>query len=68
LNPIVNSEAASEFFKLLGNFQPGWVLAILVGLVVAYQLPLIIRELFVGAGGLLILLRQQGRLVKKKHI
>jgi hypothetical protein len=41
-------EAASEFFKLLGNFQPGWVLAIVVAAILAHRSPLLLREFFAG--------------------
>jgi hypothetical protein len=65
LHRAVNIEAASELFKLLGNFQPGWVFAILIGLVIAHRLPLIIRELFAGARGLQMALRRQNRVTRK---
>jgi hypothetical protein len=50
----MNGEALSEFAKLLGNFQPGWVLAILVTTILAYRAPQILKEFFVGVRGLLI--------------
>jgi hypothetical protein len=40
----MNGEALSEFAKLLGNFQPGWVLAILVTTILAYRAPQILKE------------------------
>jgi hypothetical protein len=45
-------EAATEFIKMLGNLQPGWVLAIVVAAILAYRSPQIIRELFAGLRGL----------------
>jgi hypothetical protein len=44
----MSPEAATEFVRMLGNFQPGWVLAIVVAAIIAYRLPLILRELFAG--------------------
>jgi len=41
------------FAALLQNFEPGWVLAIIVAAILAYRSPLIIKELFAGLGGLL---------------
>jgi hypothetical protein len=49
----MSSEAATEFFKMLGNFQPGWVLAILVCVILAYRSPQLVKELFAGVRGLL---------------
>jgi hypothetical protein len=50
----MNGEAAAtELFRLLGNFQPGWVLAILVAMILAYRSPQLIREVFAGVRGLL---------------
>jgi hypothetical protein len=41
-------QAAKEFFSFLRNFEPAWVLAILVGLVVSYRLPQLLREFLTG--------------------
>lgn len=54
----MTGDAMSELFKLLNGFQPEWVFAILVGLVIAYRLPLIIKELFAGARGFLMAWRR----------
>jgi hypothetical protein len=48
----MSPEAATEFFKMLGNFQPGWVLAIIVAAILAYRFPQIVKELFAGVRGL----------------
>ena len=53
------AEAATEFFKLLGNFQPAWVLAIVVASIIAYRLPQLIREIFAGIRGLLLVKRRR---------
>jgi hypothetical protein len=47
------SEAAADFFKILGNFEPRWVLAILVSMILAYKSPQLVKELFAGVRGLL---------------
>jgi hypothetical protein len=38
-------DAAAGFFGLLASFSPPWVLAMLVGVVLAWRSPDIIREL-----------------------
>jgi hypothetical protein len=48
----MSPEAATEFFRMLGNFQPGWVLAIIVTAILAYRFPQIVKELFAGVRGL----------------
>jgi hypothetical protein len=49
----MSGETMSEFAKLLANFEPVWVLWIVVAAVLAYRSPQIIKELFAGVGGLL---------------
>jgi hypothetical protein len=46
-------DAPTEFFRLLSNFEPGWVLAILVAMILAHRSPQLVRELFAGVRGLL---------------
>lgn len=46
-------KAVLELSKVLGRYTPGWVLAILTAIILAYQSPNIVRELFVGIGNLL---------------
>jgi hypothetical protein len=48
----MSPEAAAEFVRMLVNFQPGWVLAIVVAAILAYRLPQILKELFAGVRGL----------------
>jgi hypothetical protein len=49
---VMGPEATAEFIKMLGSFHPGWALAIVVGAIVAYRLPQILREVFAGIKGL----------------
>jgi hypothetical protein len=48
----MSPEVADKFFEMLRTFNPGWVLAIIVGAILAYRTPQILRELFVGMRGL----------------
>jgi hypothetical protein len=49
----MTGEAMGEFVRVLANFEPAWVLYIVVAAILAYRSPLIIKELFAGVGGLL---------------
>lgn len=44
-NPHMTPDLAKEFFRLLANFSPPWVLTMLVAVVLAWRTPEIIREL-----------------------
>ena len=44
----MGKDVAGAFVTLLGNFHPGWVVAILFAAIVAYRLPAIIKEVFTG--------------------
>jgi hypothetical protein len=59
-------KAFTEFAKLLGHFQPGWMLAIIVAAILAYRSPQLVKELFAGTRGLLIIWRQSGRSKEKR--
>lgn len=39
----MNSEAALEFMKLLGRFDPPWIIAILAVTILCYRAPDIVR-------------------------
>jgi hypothetical protein len=47
------SDAVTQFFNVLGKFEPGWVLAILVAMILAYRSPQLVKELFAGVRGLM---------------
>ena len=47
-------EIAAEFLKLISNFEPRCALALLVAGILAWRSPQIIKELFVGIRGLLL--------------
>jgi hypothetical protein len=60
----MGKDLAVEFFKFLGNFDPLWVFAILIGVVVAYRCPAVIREVLTGVREHR---RIQAEIVRKQH-
>ena len=50
----MTGEAVDEFFKLLSTLEPTWALKLLVAGILAWQSPLIIKEVFAGVRGLLL--------------
>jgi hypothetical protein len=44
----MGTDATADFFKMLGNFPPGWILLNVVAIILSYRSPQIIRELFAG--------------------
>jgi hypothetical protein len=61
----MNGEAMAEFFKFLSNFEPRWVLILLVAGILSWPAPRIIKELFAGVRGLLVALKQNRKAAKK---
>jgi hypothetical protein len=62
----MNIEVFTEFAKLLGHFQPGWVLGIIVAAILSYRSPQLIKEFFAGVCSLLVVWRQNGRSKKTR--
>jgi hypothetical protein len=48
----MSPEAADKFFEMLKALQPGWIFAIIVGSILAYRSPQILKELFAGVRGI----------------
>jgi hypothetical protein len=47
----MNADVALAFCKLLGTFDPGWALILLVVGILSYRSPQLVREIFVGIRG-----------------
>jgi hypothetical protein len=49
----MTKEITPELVRLLQNFPPQWVMAIVVAMILSYRLPEIIREVFAGIRGII---------------
>ena len=59
-------QAAAEFFKYLASVQPSWALLFIVCSILAYQTPLIIKEMFAGFRGLLVASRGRAKQANRR--